>query len=197
MNKAQSLARGEISLVLIGLFLGSVYFSSAFAFSSGVTGQSCTNCHTSGSTTVSITGPDVIQAHSGSQYTLTITGDGPGGTTPEVIGGLNVAATDGILALVDAATRLENGEITHTQPKAFTGNTVSWLFEWAPPVDAVAGDSFVLSGQGVNANDMAGSGGDFVGTTTFNVQFVPIPAVAWLFPAGLIAGLGWMRRRSA
>lgn len=27
------------------------------------------------------------------------------------------------------------------------------------------------------------------------VQAVPIPAVAFMFPAGLIAGLGWMRRR--
>lgn len=26
---------------------------------------------------------------------------------------------------------------------------------------------------------------------------IPLPAVAWLFPAGLIAGLGWMRRQPA
>ena len=26
---------------------------------------------------------------------------------------------------------------------------------------------------------------------------IPLPAAAWLFPAGLVAGLGWMRRRNA
>jgi hypothetical protein len=32
-------------------------------------------------------------------------------------------------------------------------------------------------------------------SVTLNVAAVPIPAVAWLFPAGLVAGLGWMRRK--
>jgi hypothetical protein len=32
-------------------------------------------------------------------------------------------------------------------------------------------------------------------SVTLNVAPVPIPAVAWLFPAGLVAGLGWMRRQ--
>ena len=26
---------------------------------------------------------------------------------------------------------------------------------------------------------------------------VPVPAVVWLFPSGLIAGLAWMRRRNS
>ena len=37
----------------------------------------------------------------------------------------------------------------------------------------------------------------FWGPAIDNVQIIPVPAVAWLFPAGLIAGLGWMRRRTA
>jgi len=36
----------------------------------------------------------------------------------------------------------------------------------------------------------------FLDDTEFSVAPIPIPAVAFLFPAGLIAGLGWMRRQA-
>jgi len=41
-----------------------------------------------------------------------------------------------------------------------------------------------------------GPGTDVLQTLTLDVTLIPIPAVAWMFPAGLIAGLGWMRRRA-
>ena len=48
------------------------------------------------------------------------------------------------------------------------------------------------SGLGLTSNP-EGFDVDAVGA----IQTIPIPAAAWLFPAGLIAGLGWMRRRSS
>ena len=44
------------------------------------------------------------------------------------------------------------------------------------------------AGAGGIANDLFS-----IGIATVNI---PLPAVAWLFPAGLVAGLGWMRRTS-
>ena len=38
---------------------------------------------------------------------------------------------------------------------------------------------------------------DALGLMEIGPAAVPLPAAAWLFPAGLIAGLGWMRRRNA
>ena len=137
-------------------------------------------------------GPIRLLAHEIAQYTLTITGDGAG-PQPEVIGGLNVRALDGgVLAVVDAATQLSSGQITHTAPKDFSGNTVSWLFEWEAPA---ALGSYDLTGWGNNANDSQDSGGDYAGVTTFTVQVVPIPAAVWLFGSAL-GLLGWLRRKA-
>ena len=52
--------------------------------------------------------------------------------------------------------------------------------------------SFIIDYSDPNASDV---GTDFFGLGIGTVT-IPIPAVAWLFPAGLLAGLGWMRRRS-
>lgn len=84
-------------------------------------------------------------------------------------------------------------------------------------VDGVKRIEIHMGGSGAidNLTGFAGEGPDSVFTLTFD-QFqlgqiiddelselvtvramnIPLPAVAYLFPAGLIAGLGWMRRRS-
>lgn len=56
-----------------------------------------------------------------------------------------------------------------------------------------------LTGTSSLVLDYAGSG---LGTSNGSAFFsesgavIPIPAAAWLFPAGLLAGLGWMKRES-
>jgi hypothetical protein len=174
MNKRRSPAWGKTSLFLSALFFSQVFLSAAFARSDGsiLSDQRCTDCHTNGATTVMILGPDQVEALGKNTYTLEISGDGPG-----IVGGLNVAAPDGgVLSLIDAATQLTSGEITHTTPKAFASGTVS----------------------GVNANNANGSNFDFAGVVapafTVTVGVIPIPPAAILFGSAL-GVLGWVRRR--
>ena len=47
------------------------------------------------------------------------------------------------------------------------------------------------SGAGITSNPQ-GSDFDAIG----GIFTIPLPAVAWLFPAGLLSGLGWMRRQA-
>jgi len=35
-----------------------------------------------------------------------------------------------------------------------------------------------------------------LGAAIDSIVVLPIPAVAWMFPVGLLAGFGWMKRRS-
>ncbi|MDH3509295.1 MAG: hypothetical protein OER85_00400 [Gammaproteobacteria bacterium] len=193
MNKRRSPAWGRTSLFLSALFLSQVFLSAAFARSDGsiLSDQRCTDCHTNGATTVMILGPDQAEALGKNTYTLEISGAGPG-----IVGGLNVAAPDGgVLSLIDAATQLTSGEITHTAPKAFASGTVSWDFEWTAP--ATPG-TYELFGQGVNANNANGSNFDFAGVVapafTVTVGVIPIPPAAILFGSAL-GVLGWVRRR--
>jgi hypothetical protein len=149
-----------------------------------------------------ILGPTEVLAHESNTYTLRITGGG-GAASPDVLGGLNVYAADGVLSLINAGTELTqlptNGitglaEVTHSVEKAFSANTVSWDFIWTAPAIAGAYDIF---GQGVNADGNQSTLGDWAGGPTslnVNVSVIPIPAAGVLFGSAL-GLLGWLRRR--
>lgn len=193
MNKQQSSTLRRVALALSGLLIGPLFFSAAYGSSGGrkTDGQGCSGCHDDGVVPqISITGlPTEVPVDSEHTLTLVITGG------PAVIGGLNVAVDSGsgILAALDPLTTIDTGELIHTSPKDFDGDTVSWEFLWtAPSVNGTVD----LRGAGVSANDGMGSGGDYAGTTVFTVQVVPIPAAAFLFASGL-GFLGWARRWSA
>lgn len=190
MNKQQPGTLRTIALALSGLFLGSVFFSSAHGFTDGYKsgGQGCEGCHNAGVVPqITITGPTAVPVDSTHTFTLVITGG------PAVEGGLNVAADSGTLGALDPLTAIDTGELINTSAKAFSGDTVSWDFTWTAPSVNGAVD---LLGAGVSANDAMGPGGDYEGTTVFSVQVVPVPAAAFLFASGL-AFLGWVRRRWA
>lgn len=80
--------------------------------------------------TVSILGPDSIPAGGTSIYTVTIQNG------PAIAGGFNVAAQFGTLdTIIGMGTRKDSasGELTHTQPKLFVANLVSWTFTYKAP----------------------------------------------------------------
>jgi len=191
MKNENSIAWGKGSLVLSVLLLSLAYLSPAFAYSGGVTGQACTNCHGGeGTAQITLTGLDEVLAGSTNTYTLTIL-DGP---LEE--GGLNVWVDDGILGLITGGTRIENGEITHSSPQVGDGSSaISWDISWtAPTVDGI----YNLMAQAVSSNDAQGNNGDWVGMTSLavTVAAIPIPAAVYLFGSAL-GLLGWMRRRAA
>ncbi|MFB3917560.1 MAG: choice-of-anchor V domain-containing protein [Terriglobales bacterium] len=58
-----------------------------------------------------LTGPTTVTSGATNTYTLTVSGGQRAG------GGLDVAASAGNFAIIDAMTKLLNGEVTHNAPK--------------------------------------------------------------------------------
>ncbi len=126
----------------------------------GATG--CPLCHFGGTVpSVVLAGPDTVIPGNTYEYTLTITGN-----LLQTHGGLNVAASDGVLSLggvLAANTQTVVGaggrdEITHTAPKAGdAGNVIEFSFQWTAPVSFT---SETLSAWGNAVNFMGSPAGD-------------------------------------
>ena len=121
---------GAVALCLVA--------GSAFANSTGISGRSgkegvsCATCHTAGAAapTVTLEGPAALTAGQTGNYALIITG-GPG-----VKAGFNVATggVDGATLTAGAGSKLVNGELTHSLPKAFVnGAPVRFDFTLVAP----------------------------------------------------------------
>jgi PKD repeat protein len=90
-----------------------------------------------------------------------------------LFGGLDVSATAGALAAFESGTKLLNGEVTHTGPKAVSSGAVSFSFRWtAPSTPGTAS----LYGAGLSSNG-SGTGGDEVSlmSLSISVQSAPQP----------------------
>lgn len=148
--------------------------STAQAFSSGQVrhngnplfgGATCTECHTPAArpNTVTLDGPAALQRGETGTFTLTMT-DGPG-----EIGGFNVSTTDllGAFIPVPGESRLLFDEITHSSPKPFADEVVTFTFDWTAPTES---QTITLYAAGVSANDNGNNGGDSVDTTTLQVR---------------------------
>ncbi len=107
------------------------------------TGCICHGISPTDSVVVRITGPDTVRAGSHYQYVLSIRGG------PHAAGGFDIAAGSGSLAVADDSMKLENGELTHTSPKVFQGDSVQWMFSYTPSPAATA-DTLFSVGNSVN-----------------------------------------------
>lgn len=157
-------------------------------------GQSCTTCHAAGADvpTVTLTGPTSVVAGTTNLYTLLISG-GPAQT-----GGFNVSVSNNRGALTptgpDAQALL--GELTHSAPKAFSGNQVAFEFAWTAPAH---NDSVTLYGAGNSTNAQQNLTGDGIGLAVLNVEVTggaggpptvsPTPPAATLKLAPVVSGL--------
>lgn len=126
-------------------------------------GQNCTACHSPGAAlpVVSISGPAVVDAGTTHAYVVTVAG-GPG-----VTGGFNASTSGfaGTFSPVDGETEVLAGEITHNDPKFFSGGQVQFTFDWTAPASNgpvtlyAAGNSTDgqgnLAGDGVAATSLA------------------------------------------
>jgi outer membrane protein assembly factor BamB len=81
--------------------------------------------------------------------------------------GLDVAASDGVLAVVsDTDARLEGNDVTHTMPKVLVDNMAAWDFTWQAP--EMPGPQ-TLYGAGLGANGDGTRDHDLASNTTFLV----------------------------
>ncbi|MEN1960513.1 PQQ-dependent sugar dehydrogenase [Luteimonas sp. MJ246] len=130
-------------------------------------GSTCTACHAPGASvpTVTISGPQVLDAGTIAEYTVTIAG-GPGAT-----GGLGVSASRdaGSFSATGKDVHVVGDEISHTQPKAFANGSASFSFRWQAPA---WNGPVTLYAAGNSSNGQLNLLGDGIGVRqlTVNVQ---------------------------
>ncbi|MEZ4674154.1 MAG: choice-of-anchor V domain-containing protein [Caldilineaceae bacterium] len=141
---------------------GRVGFSGNPATNSG---QNCTACHAAAATVpaVLLTGPTTVVAGTTNLYTFTISG-GPAQTA-----GLDIAVSNGRGTLLPTGvdTQVLLGELTHSAPKAFSGNQAQFTFAWTAPS---FNDTVTLYAAGNSTDGQRSLTGDGVATTTLAVQ---------------------------
>ena len=153
-GKRQSLKFYFIALMIFTFTVG------LYAYKTGMTGKTNLNggigcyCHNgspSSDVTVSIIGPDQLEVNETADYQVEITGG------PLVRGGVDIAASDGILVPGDLLQLLA-GELTHKAPVDAADNKVTFAFQYTAPASAgnitlyATGNS--VNGNGANSGDM-------------------------------------------
>ena len=145
---------------------------SVFATPAGISGFSgkggssvCSSCHTGGAVpTVTLTGPAALTAGMTGNYTLTIKGGAAVNSGIDVsLGGVNSGSAT---FTASPGTRILNGELVHSTPKAFAAAMAVYTFAVKAPLTA---GLFTLSAAGLSSNNNGGPGGDEVATTSLNV----------------------------
>ena len=121
----------KINLLLIMTFLSLIIYA-GINYETGIigvtllNGEGCT-CHAidyNDSVIVWIEGPDSVLVSQVATYKVYLSGG------PAVAGGFNVAALNGSLGSTDSTTYVEFGELTHSFPMVFVGDTICWEFNY-------------------------------------------------------------------
>src|SRR6185436_18533523 len=113
----------------------------------GGLGCSCHAFALSDSVHVWITGPESVALGGFAEYVVTMSGG------PAVRGGFNVASSAGVLSAFDTSARLITGELTHSAPKGFQNDTVSWRFRYQAPLSG-SRDTLFSTGNSTNGNGL-------------------------------------------
>ena len=159
-------------------FLSALFFLlpiQAFSLSTGIIGHSgnpatsggntCTACHSGGNQpAAALTGPQTLEAGATATYVLSMSGG------QENLGGFNISADNGILAISMPGTAVQNGELKHTQ--TFTAGTsgVEWTFTFQAPV--IEGN-VILYASVLSANNDGQMTGDNAISVTLNITITP------------------------
>lgn len=163
---------GKNLVTLTVIFLNLLISQTAFSFSSGINGysgnpahnagNSCMSCHSGGVIPIiNLTGPLTVQPGSINTYTLTLSGGQANS------GGLNVSVDAGTLLSTIASTKIQAGDITHTQRTAAAGDgSVSWTFSWQAPASLGA---YNIYSAGLSTNADSTTMGDAVSTSVTTV----------------------------
>lgn len=169
-------------LLLVGVFLALLNSQSADARSGGIVeysgnpatnnGNYCNVCHSGGSIpVVTLVGPNQVAAGQVLTLTLEIQSASPAVQTHA---GLNVSATAGQLASLDADTQVMADEITHTGAKMNDGTGLAAFdFQWTAPSHPTQTIAVTLYAAGNSVNMRNGTGGDAAATDILRVSVAP------------------------
>ncbi len=142
----------KINYLLLIVFISAVIYAGV-DFSTGIAGATrlngngcvCHNLDPDAGVQVWIEGPDSLLRGETAEYHLFLTGG------PMVKGGFDAASRFSTLTATDPGTQLLAGEITHNQPRIFSGDTVSWYFEYTA-ADSVDWDTLYSAANSVNGD---------------------------------------------
>lgn len=161
-------ARARLAALILLLAAGT-----ASANGSGISGQSgkqdmtCNSHHVGGvEPVVRLEGPSIVAAGAVATFRFTVESQAP---LDQLFAGLDVAASDGVLGTTTPprGAKLENGEITHTQPRRNDDSgAASWLFTWRAP----AGGPQTLFAAGNSVDGFGNTDGDRAATTQLSVE---------------------------
>jgi hypothetical protein len=167
-------------LVTIATTMWAGYLAARTGGVSGVceSSEGC-DCHSAspnanGAATVTITGPQLVDAGTTHSYTITVTG-GPSGTT----GGFNLCATEGTL-IAGTGSSLDNGELVHSN-----ADNRSWTFEWTAQASGSALVDFFAVAQATDGSGRSGDSWNWYGgaqSTPFTIVVagpLPVVPVTW------------------
>ncbi|MGD8567478.1 MAG: PKD domain-containing protein, partial [Gammaproteobacteria bacterium] len=140
-------------------------YSSGITGYSGITGSTCSDCHSGGSApVVTLIGPTSVEAGSTNTYTLTMSGG------QQNSGGFNVSTTAGTLSITMSGTTNDGGELKHTQPFSDSGSGIEWTFNLDAPVTA---GPVTLYASVLSANGDFQMAGDNSSSTTLGIEVTP------------------------
>ncbi len=128
--------------------------SPALARTTGIVSSECRGCHGGSNTTVISTQPLVFAPSQTITVTVSIAGCGG-------FGGLYLRANTGTLGVIAGQnTRIVDGEIVHSSPKAAVNALVTFDVHWTAPTvaGAVEFEAFTVSANGNGSNSGDGSG---------------------------------------
>ena len=129
---------------------------------SGKTGPTCTMCHSTGTTTVTMSLPTSVT--SGSTYMVTLSETGGSGS-----GGLDVAATAGTFT-AGTGTKVLSGELVQSNGSS----THSWAFSWTAPTVTT---NTTASLYGAAMDSYGGGTGTVVANTTVMPAATVLPTL--------------------
>jgi glucose/arabinose dehydrogenase len=142
-------------------------------------GATCTVCHAptgAALPAVSLNGPTVLDAATSFDFTVTLSGG------PAVTGGVNISVVDtngvpiGALQPLDGDLQVAGDELTHTAPKSFVGDEVTFSFRFIAPDYDVEGSIYVAGNASNGALNLIGDGVD-AGSWPITIEngFAPPP----------------------
>ena len=174
----------KVNLLLITMFL-SVLIYAGIDFPTGITGATLLNgdgclCHNldkNDLVNVWVDGPDTILVSATATYKVYLSGG------PAVGGGFNVAVMSGLLESVDNTTYVNFGELTHSSPQVFLGDTIWWEFNYTAP-NTLGVDTIYSVANSVNldGNPIVGDEWNFGENFAVNIvdEIIPVELVSFV-----------------